>query len=324
MNRPIWTLPLSENTIVKLKKQGFKCCEDLIDLPDGTSHLKGFVETENEIREMLKCPQSKTASELDTNRDCIATFSKGIDDLLNGGVQLGQLTELTGAPGSGKSQICMQLCVAVQIPSCFEGLEAEAIYVDTNSNFSRHRLTEMMDAFLGHVSKVLSKPNEFKGANINLLKSLTTASMLDKIHRIKMNDLNHLYALYDVIEQHPKVKLIVVDSFVMPLYTVENSLKKNALVHNALDLLLGIAHKHGIAVVLTNDLTTVVNEKEAEVFPALGETFAHRVHYRLLLSKIPNIPNGYTALLKKSMEHERSAARFLISTEGVRDLQRIE
>jgi len=35
----------------------------------------------------------------------------------------------------------MQLCVSVQIPVCFEGLQAEAIYVDTNSNFSELRLT---------------------------------------------------------------------------------------------------------------------------------------------------------------------------------------
>jgi len=35
----------------------------------------------------------------------------------------------------------MQLCVSVQIPVCFEGLQAEAIYVDTNSNFSEVRLT---------------------------------------------------------------------------------------------------------------------------------------------------------------------------------------
>jgi hypothetical protein len=35
----------------------------------------------------------------------------------------------------------MQLCVSVQIPICFEGLQSEAIYVDTNSNFSQLRLT---------------------------------------------------------------------------------------------------------------------------------------------------------------------------------------
>lgn len=38
----------------------------------------------------------------------------------------------------------MQLCVSVQIPACFEGLQSEAIYVDTNSNFSQLRLTGML------------------------------------------------------------------------------------------------------------------------------------------------------------------------------------
>lgn len=42
---------------------------------------------------------------------------------------------------SGQLISSMQLCVSVQIPMCFEGLQAEAIYVDTNSNFSEHRLT---------------------------------------------------------------------------------------------------------------------------------------------------------------------------------------
>lgn len=40
-----------------------------------------------------------------------------------------------------QSYFSMQLCVSVQIPVCFEGLQSEAIYVDTNSNFSEHRLT---------------------------------------------------------------------------------------------------------------------------------------------------------------------------------------
>jgi hypothetical protein len=56
-----------------------------------------------------------------------------------------------------------------------------------------------------------------------------------------------------------------------------------------------------------------VHEKGTEISSALGETFAHRVQYRLLLSKIPNSSNGYTALLKKSVEHSRSAAQFAVS-----------
>lgn len=69
--------------------------------------------------------------------------------------------------------------------------------------------SEMIDAFLGHVSKVLSGPNDFKGAaNSELLKSLTTAGMLSKIHRVQMNDLNQLHALYTTLERHPKVYMM--------------------------------------------------------------------------------------------------------------------
>jgi len=68
-----------------------------------------------------------------------------------------------------------------------------------------------------------------------------------------------------------------------------------------------------LQVILTNDLTTAVTENGTDVFPALGESFGHRVQYRLLLSKIPNQPNEYTALLKKSVEHGRSAARFTVN-----------
>ncbi|XP_050523666.1 DNA repair protein RAD51 homolog 3-like isoform X1 [Daktulosphaira vitifoliae] len=320
MFRPIWTLPLSQSSIQKLKAQGFNCCEDLIDLPNGSEYFSGLLETEEEIREMLKHPKPKIASEMAEERDCIATFCKGIDELLNGGVQVGKLTELTGAPGSGRSQLCMQLCVSVQIPACFEGLEAEAIYIDTNSNFSHVRLTEMIEAFQEHVSRVLTGSNMFKGSKTELLNTLTTTKMFEKVHVIKMNDLNQLYALYDLIKQYSKVKLIIVDSFVMPLYKLDNSLKKNSIVHNALDILITIAQKHNVAVVLTNDLTTMINDKETMVFPALGETFAHRMHYRLLLSKTPNNPNSYTAFLKKSVEQAPTAANFQITTAGVRDI----
>ncbi|VVC37672.1 Hypothetical protein CINCED_3A025900 [Cinara cedri] len=322
MNRPIWTLPLSKSMQNKLNKLGIKCCEDLVDSLDDpelkSKYLRTHLESESEIRNMLKPPKPVTAAELDIECDSIATFCKAIDEILNGGVQLGRITELSGAPGSGKSQLCMQLCVSVQIPTCFEGLQSEAIYVDTNSNFSEHRITEMINAFVGHVSKSLS--NDFKGVDNETLKCLNTAEMLSKIHRIQMNDLNQLHILYTTLERHPNVKLIVVDSFVMPLYPIENSLKKNTLVHNAIDLLQTIAYKHNLAVVLTNDLTTVVNENGTEIFPALGDSFAHRVQFRLLLSKIPNCSDGYTALLKKSIEHSRCAARFMISSDGVRDM----
>jgi hypothetical protein len=35
----------------------------------------------------------------------IVTVSKAVDDMLDGGIVVGEITELCGAPGSGKTQI---------------------------------------------------------------------------------------------------------------------------------------------------------------------------------------------------------------------------
>jgi len=35
----------------------------------------------------------------------IVTFSKAVDDMLGGGIVVGEVTELCGAPGSGKTQL---------------------------------------------------------------------------------------------------------------------------------------------------------------------------------------------------------------------------
>ena len=59
-----------------------------------------------------------------------------IDRLLGGGVQTRQLTEFSGVPGVGKTQLGMQLAVGTRTPACFGGLESEAVYVDTEGSFT--------------------------------------------------------------------------------------------------------------------------------------------------------------------------------------------
>uniref|UniRef100_A0A1I8JP19 Rad51 domain-containing protein n=1 Tax=Macrostomum lignano TaxID=282301 RepID=A0A1I8JP19_9PLAT len=46
-----------------------------------------------------------------------------VDRLLQGGLSLCQLTELAGSAGSGKTQLCMQLCASVQLPAALGGLQ---------------------------------------------------------------------------------------------------------------------------------------------------------------------------------------------------------
>mmetsp|Transcript_10427 Transcript_10427/g.43194 ORF Transcript_10427/g.43194 Transcript_10427/m.43194 type:complete len:121 (-) Transcript_10427:1897-2259(-) len=62
---------------------------------------------------------ARSASEIlyaEKKKLALVTFCKDLDDLLGGGIAVGEVTELCGCPGIGKTQTCIQLCASVQIP----------------------------------------------------------------------------------------------------------------------------------------------------------------------------------------------------------------
>jgi RecA/RadA recombinase len=64
-------------------------------------------------------------------RDSITTFSTGcpiIDETLGGGIRLGQITELYGESGCGKTQLCIQLSLEVQRTFRARGQEASKYF----------------------------------------------------------------------------------------------------------------------------------------------------------------------------------------------------
>ncbi|MCK5604271.1 DNA repair and recombination protein RadA, partial [Candidatus Pacearchaeota archaeon] len=73
----------------------------------------------------------------------LMTGSSNLDDILGGGVPIGAITEFSGAYGSGKTQICFQLCVTVQLPPEQGGLGGKAYFIDTEGTFSPRRMIEM-------------------------------------------------------------------------------------------------------------------------------------------------------------------------------------
>lgn len=96
---------------------------------------------------------------------------------------IGHVTECSGVPGSGKTQLwlvfdllvwvkcscffllcvftsvifhihSMQLAVAVQVPEIIGGLQGEAIYIDAEGSFTVERLTEMAAAAAQHCQSI--------------------------------------------------------------------------------------------------------------------------------------------------------------------------
>ena len=70
---------------------------------------------------------------------------------------LGEVTEICGLCATGKTQICFQLCLNVQVPKVFGGVEGHALYVDTHGDFSAERVTEMAKSLRSQVLKNIDK-----------------------------------------------------------------------------------------------------------------------------------------------------------------------
>ena len=87
----------------------------------------------------------------------LTTSSQNFDDLLAGGIETEAVTELYGEYRTGKTQLCHQLCVNVQLPYDEGGLEGCALYIDTEGTFRPERIIQMSEAKDLDYNKVLEK-----------------------------------------------------------------------------------------------------------------------------------------------------------------------
>lgn len=71
-----------------------------------------------------------------------------LDCALRGGILHLGLTELAGTSGAGKTQLCLQLCLTVQLSAQDGGLSGGAVYVCTEDAFPNKRLHQLVNAFV--------------------------------------------------------------------------------------------------------------------------------------------------------------------------------
>ena len=76
----------------------------------------------------------------------LTTASKQVDELLGGGLETQTITEFYGEYGVGKSILCHQLAVNVQLPEEKGGLNGAALYIDTENTFRPEWIVRMATA----------------------------------------------------------------------------------------------------------------------------------------------------------------------------------
>ena len=234
----------------------------------------------------------------------LMTGSNNFDNILGGGVPVGAITEFSGAYGSGKTQICFQLCITVQQSPENGGLGGKAYYIDTEGTFSPRRIVEMARSF-GLDSKQILK-------NILVSKAYTVDHMVILINEAKR-----------LIPQE-NIKLLIVDSVASHFRAEFTGKARIPARQQALMLyaenLLKYASTFSMAVVVTNQVLAspdaIVSGSYVE--PALGLAWGHRPTHRIFLRKARG--PARIARVFDSPEFPEREAIFYITQNGITDM----
>lgn len=194
-------LPLRPSTLATLKRRGFvSTCElEASKCNGGMSNLAAELgcslaeaaslmrEVEGAVSSCRPEKQSVTAlsliSKLKATQRTIVTFSRSVDKLLGGGLARGEVTEICGLPGVGKTQLCMQLCVDARLPESFGGVAGESVYIDTEGSFSPERCHTM--------AQVRERKTCDNDCALHLYNSLDSTSPWSSMCIPQQGDANH-------------------------------------------------------------------------------------------------------------------------------------
>jgi len=329
-------LPLRPSTLSLLQKRGFSTVKDVEESKanGGLSNLSdeldlSLAQTAALVREVTSASSSIKAQGssalsllMGRKQRSIITFSKAVDNMLGGGISLGELTEVCGLPGAGKTQLAMQLCVNATLPEMVGGVCGQAIYIDTEGSFSPERCRTMAQALVKHVqksSKNKKLPDWFKTCTI--LKSIHVFRVYDEATQVAL-----LHSLPKHLEKHEQprpIRLIVLDSIAFHYRsTTSDFVGRSRSLSDAASLLSDMASKYDLAALVINQMTTKINGSDSQTVPALGESWAHSVTTRLILAS--DEQSIRHCRLVKSPHKPYALARYEVQECGIRDVVSIQ
>ncbi|KAK1331316.1 hypothetical protein QTO34_009268 [Cnephaeus nilssonii] len=189
--------------------------------------------------------------EQEHTQNFIITFCSALDNILGGGVPLTKTTEICGAPGVGKTQLCMQLAVDVQIPECFGGVEGEAVFIDTEGSFMVDRVVDLATACIQHLQLIAGTGME--EAHPKALENFTLENILSHIYYFRCHDYTELlaqvYLLSDFLSEHAKVRLVIVDGIAFPFrHDFDDLSLRTRLLNGLAQQMISLANNHRLAV----------------------------------------------------------------------------
>ena len=297
-------------TAKKLRELGFHTVESIATAT--ARELESAGVSENRALEVIHAARSSMALSfiradelLKTRQNVLrlTTGSKEIDELLGGGLETQTITEFYGEYGSGKSQLCHQLCVNVQLPPERGGLGGGALYIDTENTFRTERIVQMAQ----HLGL---DPEE-------VAKNIVFAEAYTSDHQIFLVD------NADTVIKENNIRLVIVDSLTSHFRSeylgrevlAERQQKLNKHLHR----LIRLARAFNAVAVVTNQVMAKPDVFFGDaVHPVGGHIVAHTSHTRIFLRKSARGPVRIARLVSSPYLPEGERV-FKITENGVED-----
>ena len=238
----------------------------------------------------------------------LTTGSKALDNLLDGGLETQTITEFYGEYGSGKSQICHQLCVNVQLPPEKGGLNGAALYIDTENTFRTERIVQM-------------------AINLGLdpeqaVKNIIYAEAYTSDHQM------FLLENADEVVKENNIKLIIIDSLTAHFRSEyigrEMLASRQQKLNKHMHRLIRLARAFNAVAVVTNQVMAKPDMFFGDaISPIGGHIVGHTSHTRVYLRRAAHGPVRIARLVSSPYLPEGEQI-FKITEKGIEDISEEE
>lgn len=302
-------------TCQKLRELGYHTVESLAMAtarelePVGIGEKKAFIIIEAarssmgvpfvRVNELLKMRQ---------NVSRLTTGSKTLDGILDNGLETQTITEFYGEYGTGKSQICHQLCVNVQLPTDRGGLNGAALYLDSENTFRTERIMQMAR----HLDLDLEQ----------VVRNIIYAAAFNSDHQI------FLLENADEVIKANNVKLIIVDSLTSHFRSEylgrEMLAPRQQKLNKHMHKLIRLATAFNAVAVVTNQVMAKPDVFFGDaIHPIGGHIVAHTSHTRIYLRKAARGPVRIARLVSSPYLPEGEEI-FKITENGIEDVSEVD
>ncbi|HYW01838.1 MAG TPA: DNA repair and recombination protein RadA [Candidatus Acidoferrum sp.] len=298
-------------TAEKLKEMGFHTVESLATATIKELSQVGVSEKQAakviaEARESLALSfiRADELIKMRQNVRRLSTGSKQIDELLGGGLETQTITEFYGEYGVGKSILCHQLAVNVQLPEEKGGLNGSALYIDTENTFRPEWIVRIATTL--------------KIDPVQAARSIIYSEAFNSDHQTL------LLEKADKVIQDNKIKLIIIDSLTSHFRSeylgremlAERQQKLNSHMHR----LVRLARAFNACAVVTNQVMSKPDQFFATAIePVGGHIVSHTSHTRVFLRRTASGPVRICRLISSPYLPEGERI-FKITEEGIKDI----